>query len=388
MKNSVESFLKQRGTKAPKSRRPVWLHKEFWTRAVQLLALPTLARRRVRKDGPEAARSWLNKTIGETLYLMDERFTPYAGCIRRHGFIYLPGGCAWAVQGPGCAFCEFQEPIDKMVGTLPFLPSEFNAFFQAGFATMRNVDVVNVFTAGSFLNPGEIPMKTQLAIARAVALSPTVILRVESRTQYVVPQTVEPLVRELSGCAQLDVALGLETQDDYLRNVVLRKGMSRESFRNAVQVLKSFGARASAYVMLMPTDMEEGYAVQECLETIRFAFACGADEVLLQARYSHDPNVRCPKLWSIAKVLRETAQLGPVTLGRWEGELPEPKIWPTNCPQCTTAFMAQIEQWRMSLSAVTVAEENLPKCECRRAWEESLANTTPPPRKRKQLILR
>jgi hypothetical protein len=51
-------------------------------------------------------------------------------------------------------------------------------------------------------------------------------------------------------------------------------------------------------------------------------------------------------------------------------------------------FMAQIEKWRMSLSAVAVAEESLPKCECRRAWEESLANATPPPRKRRSRLLR
>jgi radical SAM enzyme (TIGR01210 family) len=387
VKNKVECHLKQRGTKAPLVRFS-FLKKEFWTRTVQLLALPTLARRHVQKNGPEVARTWLNQAVGETVYLIDERYTPSDRCVRRHGFIYLPGGCAWAVQGPGCAFCEFQGPIEKLVCKLPIMPLEFTALFQAGLATMRNVDVLNVFTAGSFLNPGEIPVKTQLAIARAVALSSATTLRVEARTQYVVPKTVEPLVRELSACAQLDVALGLESQDDYLRNVVLRKGMSRESFRHAVQVLKTLGARASVYVMLMPTDMEEGYAVQECLDTIRFAFECGADEVLLQARYSQDPNVRCPKLWSIAKVLRETAHLGPVTLGRWEGELPEPKVWPTNCPACTPEFMAHIERWRMGLSAADVAEKNLPECECRQAWEGSLANTTPPPRKRRSLLLR
>lgn len=388
MKNDPQSFLKQRGTKAPKSRLPVWLHREFWTRTFQLLALPTLARRHVRKDGPEAARAWLNQAVGETIYLVDERFTPSAGEVLRHGFIYLPGGCAWAIQGPGCAFCEFQGPIEKLVGGLPISHSEFLALFQTGFVTMRNIDVVNVFTAGSFLNPGEIPVKTQLAIARAVARTMTTTLRVEARTQYVVPETVGPLVQALADSAQLDVALGLESQDDYLRNVVLRKGMSRESFRSAVKTLKQLGARASVYVMLMPTDMEEGCAVQECLDTIRFAFECGTDEVLLQARYSQDPSKRCPRLWSIAKVLRETAHLGPVTLGKWEGELPEPKVWPTNCPKCTPAFMAQIEQWRLSLLTQTVAEENLPKCECRGAWEESLTRTAPPPRKRRSLILR
>jgi hypothetical protein len=386
MKNDIQSFLNQRGTKAPKSRRPAWLHREFWTRAVRLLALPTLARRQIRKRGPEETRAWLNRTIGETLYLVDERYTPSAGEVLRHGFIYLPGGCAWAVQGPGCAFCEFQGPIEKLVGGLPISHSEFLALFRAGFATMRNVDVVNVFTAGSFLNPGEIPAKTQLAIARAVARTMATTLRVEARTQYVVPETVEPLVQALSDSARLDVALGLETQDDYLRNVALRKGMSRESFRLAVQMLNRLGARASAYVMLMPTDMEEGYAVRECLDTIRFAFECGADEVLLQARYSQDSTVTCPKLWSIAKVLSETATLGPVTLGKWEGELPEPKVWPTNCPKCTPAFMARIEQWRQSLNPGLVADGNLPKCDCRRAWEESLTRTAPPSKKRLPIL--
>ena len=374
MKNDLKCFLKQRGTKVPKPRRPAWLLPEFWKRVIPLNTIGLLARPLVRLYGPNRARAILNRAVGDAVYSVDRRFITHLGLIGTHGFIYLPGGCAWAVQGPGCAFCEFQPMIDRLAGRLPIRPSEFRALFRAGFATMRNADVINVFTAGSFLNPGEIPEGCQLMLARAVAEARQVsMLRVESRVQYVVPELVGPLVETLGPADKtLDVAIGLETQDDRLRNHVLRKGMSRGGFQQAVVTLKSLGARASAYVMLMPVDMSEAAAYRECLATVRFAFASGVDEVLLQARYSQQPGVTCPKLWTIARILEETAALGPVTLGDWSTELPEPRSWPKNCRVCTPELMRRLGAWRRTLLPGFVAATELPSCPCRLVWEETI----------------
>lgn len=374
MSDSLKCFRCHRGSRAQKPRRPAWLLPEFWKRVVPMNAIGLSAAPLVRLYGPDRARAILNRAVGDALFSVDERLVTHLKRLGRHGFIFLPGGCHWAIQGPGCAFCEFQPMIDRLAGRLPIRPSEFRALFRAGFATMRDVDVVNVFTAGSFLNPGEIPEGCQLAMARAVAkTSRPSMLRVESRVSYIVPATVGPLVEVLGRHGKmLDVAIGLETQDEHLRNKVLRKGMSREGFERAVATLKRLGGRASAYVMLMPTDMSEAAAYQECLATIRYAFQAGVSEVLLQARYSQKPGVTCPKLWTIAHVLEETTSLGPVTLGDWSTELPAPQSWPRNCPQCTPELMRRLTGWRQTLRLGYVTSANLPPCPCQEAWAESL----------------
>lgn len=385
MTSPIQKFLTERGVIAPPPNRPPETYTEFWERTVRWLAAAQRAPELVKQLGPDKARKILNElAIGSPAFSVDKRFVPQLSRPGTYGFILLPGGCYWALQksrGGCCAFCEFQGAVEAIAGDLPFSHEEFMALFNAGFSTMDWVDMVNVFTGGSFLNPGEIPMETQAGVAERVAAAPEWlrILRVESRVQYIVEETVKPLIDILAPAGKtLDIAIGLETQDDRLRNKVLRKGMGRTGFINAVQTAKRLGARVSTHIMLMPVAMTEGYAIQECVDSIKFAFETGVDEVLLQSRYSHDPSVVCPQLWSLIKVLQETASLGPVMPGRWEDELPPPIVWPKNCDTCTPDFMQLLEQWRLSLDPALLDEAALPQCSCRISWEKVAADLTPP----------
>lgn len=383
--SKIEGFLTERGVLAPPPDRPRETYAEHWNRTVKWLALAEKAKDLVQTYGAEEARSLINMALGVPSFSTDHRLILPLDRQGTYGFALLPGGCRWALEkdrGGQCSFCEFQEMVDLYAGSLPFSHEEFMALFTAGFETMRHADIMNVFTAGSFLNPGEMPMETQAGIARIVAANEqTSILRVESRVQYMVPETIVPLVDIMRGAGKtLDIAIGFETQDDYLRNKVLRKGMGREGFVNAVKAAKAAGARVSVYVILMPVAMNEGFAIKECIESIRFAFQAGADEVLLQARYSHYADMQCPKLWSIAQVLRETAQDGPVMLGKWEGELPPPVVWPKNCDVCTPAVMHALREWRKHLRPYALSDNALPDCDCKLEWRDLAANEDPPPR--------
>ena len=381
----IEKFLKERGVIAPPPDRPLVTYPKYWERTVRWLAAATQAPDIVKAHGASAL-DVLNGAIGAPAFFTDRRYLPQLGRQAGYGFILLPGGCEWALKkdrGGQCTFCEFQEVVDFMAGDLPFSHEEFLAIFQAGYAGMADSDILNVFTAGSFLNPGEIPMRRQAAMAALVAASAkTSVLRVESRVQYIVDETVAPLVSILAAKGKtLDIAIGFETKDDEMRNKALRKGMGRKQFELAVQAAKRHGARVSAYVILMPIALDEGYAIQECIDSIRYAFEAGCDEVLLQARYSHYEDQKCPWLWSIVKVLNETAALGPVMLGRWETELPEPKVWPKNCDACSPEVMKSIAAWRDGLQPSTIAEAAMPACGCRKVWEQEAAKTAPPPKR-------
>lgn len=383
MPANLEKAMSERGVLATPPTEPLETYEKFWERTVRWLAAAERAPGMVREYGAEKARKLLNLAVGQPAFNTDDRLVPQLGRSGTYGFVLLPGGCHWALEkarGGQCSFCEFQEIVDLVAGDLPFNHEEFMALFKAGFATMLDATMVNVFTAGSFLAPGEIPPETQTAIARMVAEAAVPsILRIESRVQHMHEEYIKPLTDIMTAHGKtLDIAIGFETLDDDLRNKVLRKGMGRAGFVDGVRIAKSLGARVSVYVILMPVAMEEGFAIKECIDSIRFAFDTGADEVLLQARYSQDADARCPKLWSIVKVLRETVPLGPVMLGKWEGELPEPKVWPTNCPACTDQVMTALGRWRADLQPSALAEENLPACACRAEWELAAAKMNPP----------
>jgi archaeosine synthase beta-subunit len=210
-----------------------------------------------------------------------------------------------------------------------------------------------------------------------VAIAPkTQILGIESRVQFIRPETIAVYQDILATRGKtLEVMIGFETQDDALRNgPLLNKGMKRTSFEKAVAAVHQRGARLAAYSMLMPVAMTERAAIDECLKTHRYlAVESTCDEIMMQARYSHHPDVQCPKLWSILQVLWESASLGvPVTLGDWRGELPEPKVWPKNCGRCDDQVMRRLDAWRRTLDPKTVDPATWPECDCRKDWEREV----------------
>lgn len=392
----------KRGVRAPEPERPAPFFGEFWSRrlvnaAADRLVVPAL--RLVR--GAEGARAALNAIAGEQLCFLDERLIPQLGTVGTYGFAILPGGCAWALEEhEGCTFCPFQRAVDRYVGGLPLDTAEFLHLFGASFQTIRDrVTMLNVFTAGSFFNEGELPGAVQTGIARAVAQQDNIrILRVESRLEYITEERVAPVLAALGG-KTLDVVIGFETQDDELRRL-LKKGMSKRGLAEKVALLKRLGARVSIYLMIKPHPAApEGWAIEEAKASIRHAFSIGADEVQLQATYivDADPDgtkgdknlmyrwhkelgFQPPSLWSIAEILRDTAPLGPVMLGAWETEIPPPVRSPSdrNCEVCRGPLLERIAQWRKTLAPALFASESLPRCACRAAWETETADRVRP----------
>lgn len=392
----------KRGVRVPVPDRSAVFFGEFWSRrlvnlAADLVVVP--AARLLR--GNEGARQTLNSLAGEQLCFHEDRLVPQLGQVGTYGFVILPGGCAWALEEhEGCTFCPFQKAVDRYVGELPLNAAEFLHLFGAGFQTIRNrVTMLNIFTAGSFFNAGEIPAETQHGIAAAVAAQHNIrILRVESRLEHITEASVMPVIAALGG-KTLDVVIGFETQDDQIRRI-LRKGMSKRGLEEKIALLKRLGARVSVYLMIKPHHVvEEGWGIEEAKASIRYAFDAGADEVQLQATYivNADPDdskgdknlmyawhqtygFEPPSLWSIAEILRDTAPLGPVMLGAWETEIPPPVRSPSdrNCPVCRDVLLARIGQWRKTLDPAVFAPETLPSCSCRTAWEQETTDRSRP----------
>ncbi|TAK05295.1 hypothetical protein EPO33_05005 [Patescibacteria group bacterium] len=393
----------KRGVRAPVPEKSAAFFGEFWNRRLVNLAADLVVVPAVRLlRGSEGARQTLNGLAGEQLCFHEDRLVPQLGRVGTYGFVILPGGCAWALEEhEGCTFCPFQRAVDRYVGNLPLDAAEFLRLFGASFQTIRDrVTMLNVFTAGSFFNAGEIPEETQRGIAKAVAAQDNIrILRVESRLEYIEETAVAPVIAALGG-KTLDVVIGFETQDDQLRRM-LRKGMSKRGLEEKITLLKRLGARVSIYLMIKPHHVvTEGWGIEEAEASIRFAFAAGADEIQLQATYivnadpdgtkgdknlmyewHRDRGFEPPSLWSIAEILRDTAPLGPVMLGAWETEIPPPMRSPSdrNCPVCRAELLARIGRWRTTLDPAAFAPETLPSCACRTAWERETADRSRPP---------
>ena len=147
-------------------------------------------------------------------------------------------GCAWN----RCRMCGYRHfryprgeasPGDFLRGQLAWAGERF-----AG----RDFGLVKIFTSGSFLDPGEIPLETRREILHAFRGREIVI---ETRPGFVTDEAIRGCMEELdpgAGAVSFTVAMGLETSDDGIREKCIDKGFSLADFLAASRTARRAGA--------------------------------------------------------------------------------------------------------------------------------------------------
>lgn len=317
--------------------------------------------------GKESARKFCNRFAGEEWIFEREIFDPEVKRTTCRGFIALPGGCHW----DGCLFCPYKSAVEKYAGKEIITSQELKYLFDIAFSLIGNCDVLEIWTGGSFF--WEIPPETREYMLNKIAQDFLIRkVRVESLPSFVKEDEIRRALR-LLGEKKLDVAIGLETQNDELRAKLGKLPvMEKAMYENAVRLLKKMKARSSTYVLLKPLPMPEKEAIEEAIRTIQYAFSSGTDEVLLQVTFVAEGaplknlwekgQYSPPSLWSVVEVLKQTAGLGPVYLGEFQ-DIPPPLAGPASCPKCQPILLERFKKYRQTLGIDWF--NNLPECECR-----------------------
>jgi len=273
----------------------------------------------------------------------------------------LPGaGCEWYKKTGGCTMCAFNQSTQAYTFGGKLYPNfVFKLIFYYAYQKIKKLqpELLYIYNGGSFLSDKEIPFKTQLAIMKFVSQHPTLKkILVESRADLVTAEKLA-LYKKAVGSKQVEIALGLESADDQVRNDCLKKGLTKQSFEQAVSLCKEQGFPVFAYVFLKPHCLDERQAIEDAVATIKYCFQVGVDEVSLSCAFVQKGTIleelyqqgkySPPTLWSIIEVILRTSSLGPVRIGHFDDE-PPPIAIPQNCDKCTKEVMAAIEAYRRS----------------------------------------
>jgi radical SAM enzyme (TIGR01210 family) len=226
------------------------------------------------------------------------------------------------------------------------------------------------------LNEKEIPLKTQIEICRKVKTHPFLkLILIESRVEFITEKKIDILKKEL-GNKILKIGIGLESQDDKIRNFLIKKGLEKKEYEKAVKLLKEKGVKVLTYVFLKPIFLNEREALDEALKTIEYAFRVGTDEVALETAFIQEGTImeklfnegkyKLPWLWSIIEIIRKTYFLGPVHIGGFEDE-PPPISIPSNCPLCSEKIRDLIQKYRETHELKLF--DNL-YCQCYELWKK------------------
>ncbi len=315
---------------------------------------------------------------------VDRIFDVHYGRTITRWTLLLPGtGCSWVRKGHGgCTFCGYHLAIDKATGGRLFSKNELLGLCSLGQSVLGNQKPENltIYMGGNFVNDKETPHDAQVAICQMVRDDPTLTsLLVETRVEHLREDRIKELVSALDNGKILRIGIGLESQDDEVRQKVINKGLSKKAYEWAIKLLHRCGVEVLTYVFVKPMTLSEQEAIDEAVATVRYAYQAGSDQIALEAALIQKDTpmgnayergeFRPPWLWSVLGVLKTTHGLGNVQVGKFKDE-PPPLAGPKNCERCTEFFHGLFQQYRVTHD---IAVFDRADCPCQKEWQSFLA---------------
>lgn len=299
--------------------------------------------------------------------------------------LLLPGtGCSWVRKSHGgCTFCGYHLAIDKATGGRLFSKEELIGLCNLGRSVLsgRRVENLTIYMGGNFTNDKEIPHDGQLAICEMVRDDPALTsLLIETRVEHIREPRIKELVGALGPGKTLRIGIGLESQDDDIRQKVINKGLTKKAYEWAIELLHKQGVEVLTYVFVKPMTLSERQAIDEAVATARYAHRVGSDQIAFEAaliqRNTPMGNAyergefKPPWMWSIVEVLRQTHGLGNIQVGKFKDE-PPPLAGPRNCDVCTDTFHELFQRYRETRD---IAVFDGITCSCQKDWKVSLSS--------------
>lgn len=233
-----------------------------------------------------------------------------------------------------CSYCSL--PTKSHPEPLPVIQikQQIDWSFEQYANELSSFQQLSIGNEGSILDRERFPKEAIVyLLEQAQAISSLKVLSLETRPEYILPATMEEIFH-LTHADIVDVTIGFETQDDYLREVILNKTIRRKTFESKIKLLGEMGVRLTSYVLLKPgPTMTEQEGVKEAILTIEYlAEVCqkfGTDLViylnpvyvakgtpLAKAFSLHQ--YKPVRIQSVVQVIAETHYLNvPIYTGLW-----------------------------------------------------------------------
>jgi radical SAM enzyme (TIGR01210 family) len=262
-------------------------------------------------------------------------------------------GCSWNK----CLMCGYKKDTSKEVTTEDLKK-------QIDGALSREAVVLKIFTSGSFF---ELNKDFRHYVYSKVEEMGFEKLIVESR-----PEFIGGVLDELSSLSfEVEVGIGLETANDFVREHCINKGFTFEDFKKSAELLKSIGVRVKAYLLLKPPFLSEWEAIDDALNSVNRLIGLVDVVSLNPMNVPSDTYVeklwikglyRPPWLWSVVEVLKNSPIeiiSDPVGGGSIRG--------PHNCGRCDKRVVKAIKTF--SLTQDKSIFDGL-QCKCIEIWRK------------------
>jgi radical SAM enzyme (TIGR01210 family) len=229
-------------------------------------------------------------------------------------------GCSWALgESGGCSMCGYYLDANIEAVSDTQIINQFNYAYKEKISEIKqdpNNFAVKIFNSGSFLDEGEVPETVRKHIYRKIAKEEKIKeLVIESRIEHITSAKLEE-IREFFDKKYIEIAIGLETVNDYVRNNYINKGILFNDFKNALKRCKGHGIGVKAYLLFKPPFLNEQAAIDDCSNSIRTLIGLSVNSISINplniqrgtlAEYLWFQNrYRPPWFYSLFKCLRKS----------------------------------------------------------------------------------
>ena len=278
------------------------------------------------------------------------------------------GGCRWARAG-GCTMCGYvAESVEGGSVSHDALMAQVDACLDHEREEADGpCDLVKIYTSGSFLDEREVPAETRDAIAETFADRERMV--VESLPDFV---EREKLADFTDRGLETDVAIGLETATDRVRHDCVNKYFGFDEYVAASEEAAAVDAGIKAYLLLKPPFLSEREAVSDMIDSVRrcaqYAHTVSMNPTNVQRytmvdRLHFAGGYRPPWLWSVAEVLRETADADAIVISDPVGHGSD--RGPHNCSDCDDRVQTAIKDFNLRQDPTVFEQVD---CDCAETW--------------------
>lgn len=299
--------------------------------------------------------------------------------IDRIALILRGTGCEYALNDGGCTMCGFYTEQDG----IPRTPEHYVTQLRLELAKydLKKYPVLCLYNNGSFFNDSEITPGARSSLLRYIATKPFKKLVVETRADSLTEGKIADAIDILQGMT-LEVAVGLETLSEEVRDLCINKGVGLEDYIRTARIIHNEGAKLRSYVLVKPPFLTEGEAVDDAVNSIRYAQdilksdsvhieVITVQEHTMQAFLEKKGYFRVPWLWSIIEILKQTELPVCVTPFSYVASITSVAH---NCGFCDGIVSNAIfNQYNINYDRKTF--EGL-ECDCKKQWQKEV-NATP-----------
>lgn len=250
----------------------------------------------------------------------------------------------------------------------------------AALKPMETYDYIFLTSQGSFFDNHEVSYNLRLQIADRLRAAGVRAQSTESEAKFCRNLSmIEEYQRRLG--APLSIGIGFEAADPYVRNVIINKGLSDETFAAAAHGLQETGIGFYTYITIGKPFLSIQEDIEDAKKAVKYSADMGAFMSVLEAiniqphtltATLHSQGLyRPPSIWTGIAILRELPGdlRARVSLKGIEGDIqPVPLALSVGCDSCTHALRSAIREWNFNRK-FDCLEQVWGKCECFSEWE-------------------